>query len=53
MLDGSGLHEIVWNMADQVINDYLVASPSDACGRGVALSVRQGGTAADMTGGCV
>lgn len=50
MLDGYGLHEIVWNMADQVINDYLAASPSDAGGRGIALSVRQGGTATDMTG---
>ena len=50
MLDGYGLHELVWNMADQVINGYFVASPSDAGGRGIALSVRQDGAAADMTG---
>lgn len=48
MLDNYGLHELTWNMADQVINDYLVASPSDAGGRGIALSVRQDGAAADM-----
>ena len=49
MLDNYGLRELTWNMADQVINDYLVASPSDAGGRGIALSVRQNGAAADMT----
>lgn len=53
MLDNYGLHELVWNMADQVINDYFVASPSDAGGRGIALAVRQNGAAADMTGASV
>ena len=49
MLDGYGLHEIVWNMADQVVSGDLVASPCDARGRGIALEVRQDGAAADLT----
>ncbi|ACV22419.1 Uncharacterised protein [Slackia heliotrinireducens] len=40
MLDNYGLHELVWNVADQTISDILVASPMDAEGRGIALSVR-------------
>ena len=49
MLDGYGLHEITWNMADQVISGDFVASPCDAHGRGIALAVRQNGAAADLT----
>ena len=49
MLEGYGLFEITWNLADQVISGDLVASPSDAHGRGIALSVRQDGAAADLT----
>ena len=50
MLDGYGLHSLTWNLADQAINDILVASPMDAEGRGIALAVRQDGAAADLDG---
>ena len=50
MLDDYGLHQITWNMADQTISNILVASPMDAEGRGIALSVRQAGAAANLTG---
>ena len=49
-LETYGLHELVWNLADQVVSDVLVASPMDAHGRGIALSVRENGAAADLTG---
>jgi len=49
MLEGYGLFELVWNVADQVISGDLVASPCDSHGRGIALEVRQDGTAADLT----
>lgn len=50
MLDDYGLHQVTWNMADQTISDILVASPMDAEGRGIALTVRQAGAAANLTG---
>ena len=50
MLDNYGLHQLTWNLADQVVSDILVASPMDAEGRGIALSVRQNGAAANLTG---
>lgn len=50
MLDGYGLHTIIWDSADERLGDFLVASPADATGRGLELHVRQGGTAADLTG---
>ena len=49
MLDGYGLYELIWNLADQVISGDFVASPCDAHGRGIALTVRQNGAAADLT----
>ena len=50
MLDNYGLRQLTWNVADQVISDIFVASPTDAQGRGIALSVRQDGAPADLTG---
>ena len=50
MLDGYGLHSLIWNLADQVVSDILVASPMDAQGRGIALEVRENGVAADLDG---
>ena len=53
MLDGYGLHKLVWDACDERFGDVLVASPADACGRGISLSVRQNGAAADLTGAAV
>ncbi|WP_239462743.1 BppU family phage baseplate upper protein [Collinsella tanakaei] len=50
MLDGYGLHTMIWDSADERLGDFLVASPADASGRGLELHVRQGGAAADLTG---
>ena len=50
MLDGYGLHTMIWDSADERLGDFLVASPADATGRGLELHVRQGGAAADLTG---
>ncbi len=50
MLDGYGLHDIVWNRVDERFEEALVASAADAVGRGISLMVRQGGAAADLTG---
>lgn len=53
MLDGYGLHRLVWDAADERFGDLLVASPADAGGRGISLAVRQNGAAADLTGATV
>lgn len=53
MLDGYGLHRLVWDACDERFGDVLVASPADACGRGISLSVREDGSAADLTGATV
>lgn len=53
MLDGYGLHRLVWDAADERFGDVLVASPADACGRGISLAVRQNGAAADLSGATV
>ena len=50
MLETYGLHEIVWNAADQSIGGELVASSNDVRGRGIALSVRENGAAANLAG---
>ena len=50
MLDGYGLHQLTWDTCDERFGDVLVASPADAGGRGITLSVRQDGAAADLTG---
>ena len=53
MLDGYGLHKLVWDACDERFGDVLVASPADAGGRGISLSVREGGAAADLSGATV
>ena len=49
MLDNYGLHNVTWDACDERFTDILVASPADAGGRGIALAVRQGGAAADLS----
>lgn len=49
MLDGYGIHTLVWGSVDERLGDFLVASPADATGRSLELHVRQGGAAADLT----
>ena len=53
MLEGYGIHTLIWDSADERLGDFLVASPADATGRGLELHVRQGGAAADLTGASV
>ena len=53
MLEGYGIHTLIWDAADERLGDFLVASPADATGRGLELHVRQGGAAADLTGASV
>lgn len=48
-LDEYGLHELVWETADDVIGDLLVASPADAQGRGILLTVKEDGAAVDLS----
>lgn len=50
MLDGYGLHSIIWNRIDERFEEVLVASSADAIGRGISLAVRQDGEAADLDG---
>ena len=50
MLDGFGLHELVWGLADQTVSDIFAASPIDAQGRGILLRVREDGEPADLQG---
>ena len=50
MLETYGLHEIVWNAADQSIGGDLVASSNDVQGRGIALTVRENGAVANLAG---
>lgn len=40
MLDGYGLHTIIWDSADERLGDFLVSTPADAMGRGLELHVR-------------
>ena len=53
MLDGYGLHHLTWDTCDEWFGDVLVASPADASGRGIALSIRQNGAAANLTGATI
>ncbi|MBR3160917.1 MAG: collagen-like protein [Atopobiaceae bacterium] len=53
MLDGYGIHTLIWDAADERLGDWLIASPADATGRGIELHVRQGEAAADLTGASV
>lgn len=53
MLEGYGLHSLVWDACDERFNDILVASPADAQGRGISLAVRENGNAANLAGATV
>ena len=53
MLDTYGLHELAWDACDERFGDILVASPADARGRGIALTIREDGATADLTGATV
>ena len=50
VLEGFGLHDLIWDAVDGPFGGALVASPADAGGRGIALYVRQDGAEADLTG---
>ena len=49
-LAGDGLYEVTWDGADAPLPMQLLASPADARGRGMDLSVVRGGEAVDLTG---
>lgn len=49
MLEGYGIHILIWDAADERLGEWLVASPADATGRGIELHLRQGGAAVDPT----
>ncbi len=49
-LERDGLKEVTWDACDELLGGALVASPGDARGRGIALSVTRGGEAVDLTG---
>lgn len=49
-LDGDGLRAVTWDECDAPFAGPFVASPADAEGRGIALSVTRGGEAVDLTG---
>ena len=49
-LSGDGLYEVTWDGADAPLRVPLLASPADARGRGMDLSVVRGGEAVDLTG---
>ena len=38
MLDGYGIHTLIWDAADERLGEWLVASPADATGRGIVAS---------------
>lgn len=49
-LERDGLQEVEWDTCDALLGGMLVASPGDARGRGIALSVTRGDEAVDLTG---
>lgn len=50
MLDGTGLHKLVWNYANERFSSALIASPTDAQGCGIALEVRHDVAPANLAG---
>lgn len=50
ILDTDGLAEVTWDAADSQIVTSLTASPQDAKGRGMALTVMRDGSALDLSG---
>lgn len=51
--DRDGLHPLSWEACDEALGGGLVASPADARGRGIELSVTRGGEPVDFTGAAV
>jgi len=49
-LGNDGLHELEWDTCDTLAGDVLIASPADARGRGISLSVTREGLPVDLTG---
>lgn len=52
-LAGDGLRAVTWDGCDAPLCGCFTASPADAEGRGLALSVTRGGEAVDLTGASV
>ena len=50
VLGADGLHALTWDTCDALLGDGLVASPADARGRGISLSVTREGAPCDLTG---
>ena len=50
VLGADGLHALSWDTCDALLGDGLVASPADARGRGISLSVTREGAPCDLTG---
>ena len=49
MLETYGLHQLIWNTADERFPDVLVASAADAEGRGIKLLVMDNGSFVDLS----
>ena len=49
MLETYGLHQLIWNTADERFPDVLVASAADAEGRGIKLMVMDNGSFVDLS----
>lgn len=49
-LDADGLQQVTWDALDSMAGGVLTASPADAAGRGIALTVTRAGEPVDMTG---
>ena len=52
-LSGDGLAEVAWEACDAPVAGRLLASPADARGRGILLTVTRGGEAVNLTGASV
>ena len=52
-LAGDGLRAVTWDECDAPLDGCFTASPADAEGRGLALTVTRGGEAVDLTGATV
>ena len=52
-LAGDGLRAVTWDGCDAPLCGCFTASPADAEGRGLALSVTRGGEAVNLTGASV
>lgn len=48
-LAGDGLRQVTWDECDAPLGGRFTASPADAEGRGLALTVTRGGEAVDLT----